>query len=45
MATISLTSVAVIQPWLSISALIRGIMDMPPKLVKPISRKDTNSSM
>ena len=33
MATMSETSEAVIQPWLTISSLIRGTMDMPPKLV------------
>ena len=33
MATMSDTSEAVIQPWLTISSLISGTMDMPPKLV------------
>ena len=33
MATISDTSEAVIQPWLTISSLISGTIDIPPKLV------------
>ncbi len=36
MATIFDTSVVDIQPWDSISSLITGTMDMPPKLVNPI---------
>ncbi len=37
-------SAAVIQPCLDISSMITGIIDMPPKLVKPIFTKDINSS-
>ena len=37
MATISSTSVAVIQPWPIICALISGTIEIPPKLVKPTS--------
>ena len=29
-------SASVIQPWEDISSMIRGIMEVPPKLVKPI---------
>jgi hypothetical protein len=36
-------SSAVIQPWEVISSRIRGIIDMPPKLVKPIFIKDKNN--
>ena len=36
MATMSDTSSAVIHWWTCISLEIRGIMDRPPKLVKPI---------
>lgn len=44
MATISETSAAVIQPWEVISEVISGIIERPPKLVKPIFRKLMNSS-
>src|SRR5699024_2274546 len=44
MATMSDTSLAVIQPWAITSLLMRGIMDSPPKLVNPIFRKLQNSS-
>ena len=44
MATMSLTSERVIQPWDSISLLMRGTILSPPKLVKPILQKDQNSS-
>ncbi len=39
MAMMSVTSLRVIQPWDTISSLITGIMDSPPKLQKPIFTK------
>ena len=44
MATMSDTSLRFIQPWETTSWEIRGIMDRPPKLVKPIFTKLQNSS-
>ena len=38
-AIMSVTSAAVIQPWPSISLVMSGIIDRPPKLVKPILTK------
>ena len=43
MATISITSPEVIQPKRSTSSLITGTMVVPPKLKKPILRKDQKS--
>ena len=36
-------SASVIQPWEDISSMMRGIMEVPPKLVKPIFAKAAKS--